>query len=106
MIIIGDVKVSLDFPTTIFLGEPAFGRCAVNNFENSLPFIRILVIPSHCDASNVGNIYSTEQLNYQRNFTVTCRDGSAPSVNVSCFVTSRSRIATKRDIVIVKGMLS
>ena len=104
MLITGDAKVSLDFPTTIYLGEPAFGRCAVNNLKNTPPYIKILAISSHCTASNVGNIYSTEQLNYQQNFTVTCRDGSAPSVNVSCFVVSR--IATKRDIVIVKGMLS
>ena len=90
MIITGDAKVSLDLPTTIFLGEPAFGRCAVNNLESSPKEIKISFISLHCTAKNVGKLYSIEQLNYQQNFTVTCRNGSAPSVNVICFVVSNS----------------
>ena len=39
---IGDAKVTLDLPTTIFLGEPSFVRCSVNNLENSPKQIRSL----------------------------------------------------------------
>ena len=82
----GNTKATLDLPTTIFLGEPAFGRCSVNNLENSPEKIRIEFSSPNCTANYVGNIYSIEQLNYQQNFTVTCSKGSVPSVHVICFV--------------------
>ena len=87
---IGDAKATLDLPTTILLGEPAFGRCSVNNLESSPKQIEITFLSQYCTAKNVGKIYSIEQLNYQQNFTVTCRNGSDPSVNVICFVVSSS----------------
>ena len=104
MIITGDAKVSLDLPTTIFLGEPAFGRCAVNNLGNSPKEIRISLISDHCTAKNVGKIYSIEQSNYQQNFTVTCRNDSASSVNVICFVFPNSS-SPLSDRGTVKGKL-
>ena len=90
MIIIGDAIVSLDLPKTIFFGEPAFGTCAANNLKNSPLQIRILVVPSSCTPSNVGKFYSTGHLNYQQNFTLTCRKGSASSLSLTCFVAFRS----------------
>ena len=87
---IGDAKAALDLPTTIFLGEPAFGRCSVNNLESSPENIKITFLSQYCTVKNIGKIYSIEQLNYQQNFTVTCRNGSDPSVNVICFVVSSS----------------
>ena len=105
MIIIGGAKVSLDLPKTIFLGEPTFGRCVVNNLNNSHLKIIISVLSQSCAANNVGKFYSTEHLSYQQNFTVTCRSGSAPSVNVNCFVVPYLS-PTIIDKVTVKGTLS
>ena len=82
---IGNAKATLDLPMTIFLGEPAFGECSVNNLENSPKKIRIEVSSPNCTANYVGKLYSIEQLNYQQNFTVTCSEGSS-SVYVICFV--------------------
>ena len=87
---IGDVKATLDLPTTIFLGEPAYGRCSVNNLENSPKQIKVSFISQKCTANNTGKIYSIEQLNYQQNFTLTCRNGSTPSVDVFCLVVPSS----------------
>ena len=87
---IGDAKATLDLPMTIFLEETAFGRCSVNNLENSPKQISIRSSSPHCTADNVGKIYSTEQLNYQQNFTVTCGKGSASSFKVICFVFTSS----------------
>ena len=89
MLIIGDAKVSIDLPKTIFFGEPAFGICAVNNLKSSPRHIRISVLSQHCKATNVGKFYSTERLNYQQNFTLTCSKGSASSLSLTCFVAFR-----------------
>ena len=86
---IGNAKATLDLPTTIFLEETAFGRCSVNNLENSPKQISIRFSSPHCTADNVGKIYSTEQLNYQQNFTMICGKGSS-SINVICFVFTSS----------------
>ena len=87
---IGNAKATLDLPMTIFLGEPAFGECSVNNLENSPNKIRIEFSSPHCTANYVGKIYSIEQLNYQQNFTVTCEKSSASSFKVICFVFTSS----------------
>ena len=86
----GDAKATLDLPTTIFLGEPSFGRCSVNNLENSPKQIKVSFISQKCTANNTGKIYSIEQLSYQQNFTLTCRNGSTPSVDVFCLVVPSS----------------
>ena len=83
---------------TIFLGEPAYGSCAVTNLKNSPGQISISFLSRHCTVNNVGEFYNTEHLSYQQNFTVTCRNGSAPSVDVNCFVVTLPPIRAKATV--------
>ena len=83
---------------TILLGELAYGSCAVNNLKNSLEQISISFLSRHCNVNSIGEFYNTEHLTYPQNFTVTCRNGSAPSVNVNCFVVTPPPIRAKATV--------
>ena len=81
------VKVSLDLPETVFLGEAVSGSCTVNNLDN--PLIRVYPSPYNkisCSVTNIGGVHKIKHLSYQQNFSVNCSNGNASSVEVNCLV--------------------
>ena len=72
----------------MFLEEPASGNCVVTNLMKSPQ--RIIVAPvdnkDYCRVKYIDRPYKIKGLQYQQNFTVTCRNGSASSVEMKCFI--------------------
>jgi len=80
-----DPKMTLSLPETIFLEEPANGRCTVSNIGTQDYQIDVKLFGSrkYCDIH--------KDIGKQLNFTVTCRSGSASSIRVCCIVHSHNK---------------
>ena len=80
-------RVSLELPKTIFYEEIAYGSCTAYHLKKPPPMgIRVYSSTKDCVVNNTGNWYNTVDLDYRQNFTVMCKNGSGPSVDVICFV--------------------
>lgn len=98
----GGATVTLNLPDSIYLNEPASGNCIVSKKP---PFIRITPVKQHndyCKVKCIGKIYETNK-NYQQNFTVTCSNGSASSVEIQCLTFENTRMP---EIKVVQGKLN
>ena len=85
-------RVSLELPKTIFYEEPAYGSCTAYHLKKPPVHIRVYSPTKDCSAINIGKWYNITDLDYRQNFTVMCKNGSGPSVDVKCFVTPHSNV--------------
>ena len=83
-------RVSLELPKTIFYEEIAYGSCTAYHLKKPPVHIRVYSTTRGCSANKTGNFYNTTDLDYRQNLKVMCENGSGPSVDVTCFVVTRS----------------
>ena len=93
------IKITLNLPDSIYLDEPASGNCIVSSTTKPR---HIMITQEHqqskyCKVNTTGStIYGTK--NYRRDFTVTCKNGSASSVKIQCFVPGTNKIPEKKEV--------
>ena len=94
----GGAEVTLNLPDNIYLDEPASGDCSVSPTKSHH---RLMIIPEnqhneHCKVKLTRK--DLENKNYQQNFTVTCKNGSASSVKILCFIIGSTALPTTKVV--------
>ena len=94
-----DVKLTLNVPESIILEEPASGSCIVSNLIRSPRRIIVKVEGGNgvfCIVKYTDKNDKPKDLEYQQNFTVTCKKGSPSFVGVKCFILLPNKMETRK----------
>ena len=94
------VQPTLNLPESIFLEEAASGSCVVSNLMKSPRKIIIAPVDNrdYCSVKYIDRPYKIKHLQYRQNFTVTCRNGSASSVVMQCFIPERNKMPKFEEV--------
>ena len=98
---IGDSQLQIHVPATVYAGEATGGRC-ITSMEDFMVNQRRVIHPMITIASDNGctikESQKTEQIGkcYQKNFTVTCLNGS--TYNVMCFTNGKKHTKAVKQI--------